>query len=100
MKWNQFNGNWLISSSRDHLCKLFDIRNLKEEIQSFRGHKKDACSKKNNKNFLVFFFTNLKIKFFSFLNKKIIKAVSWHPIYEKLFASGGADGSIFFWLVG
>jgi len=45
LKWNQFNGNWLISSSRDHLCKLFDIRNLKEEVQSFRGHKKDACSK-------------------------------------------------------
>jgi hypothetical protein len=44
LKWNQFNGNWLISSSRDHLCKLFDIRNLKEEVQSFRGHKKDACS--------------------------------------------------------
>lgn len=40
LKWNQFNGNWLISSSRDHLCKLFDIRNLKEEVQSFRGHKK------------------------------------------------------------
>jgi WD40 repeat protein len=47
LKWNQFNGNWLISSSRDHLCKLFDIRNLKEEVQSFRGHKKDACSKTN-----------------------------------------------------
>jgi polyadenylation factor subunit 2 len=44
LKWNQFNGNWLISSSRDHLCKLFDIRKLKEEVQSFRGHKKDACS--------------------------------------------------------
>jgi polyadenylation factor subunit 2 len=29
-----------------------------------------------------------------------IKAVSWHPIYEKLFASGGADGSLFFWMVG
>ena len=70
LKWNQFNGNWLISSSRDHLCKLFDIRNLKEEVQSFRGHKKDACT------------------------------ISWHPIYEKMFASGGADGSIFFWLCG
>ncbi len=45
LKWNQFNGNWLVSSSKDHLCKLFDIRNLKEEVQTFRGHKKDACSK-------------------------------------------------------
>jgi hypothetical protein len=45
LKWNRHNGNWLISASRDHFCKLFDIRNLKEEIQCFRGHKKEACSK-------------------------------------------------------
>lgn len=70
LKWNRFNGNWLVSSSRDHMCKLFDIRNLKEEVQSFRGHKKDACT------------------------------VEWHPIYEKVFVSGGADGSLFFWHVG
>jgi len=45
LKWNRQNGNWLISASRDHFCKLFDIRNLKEEVQCFRGHKKEACSK-------------------------------------------------------
>jgi len=45
LKWNRHNGNWLISASRDHFCKLFDIRNLKEEVQCFRGHKKEACSK-------------------------------------------------------
>ncbi len=45
LKWNRQNGNWLISASRDHFCKLFDIRNLKEELQCFRGHKKEACSK-------------------------------------------------------
>lgn len=48
LKWNRFNGNWLVSSSRDHMCKLYDIRNLKEEVQSFRGHKKEACSKSSN----------------------------------------------------
>jgi hypothetical protein len=26
--------------------------------------------------------------------------VAWHPIYEKFFASGGADGSIIFWQIG
>lgn len=41
VKWNQ-NGNWLLTASRDHLCKLFDVRNLKEELQVFRGHKKEA----------------------------------------------------------
>ena len=36
------NGNWLLTAARDHLCKLFDIWNLKEELQVFRGHKKEA----------------------------------------------------------
>jgi hypothetical protein len=41
IKWNQ-NGNWLLTAARDHLMKLFDIRNLKEELQVFKGHKKEA----------------------------------------------------------
>jgi len=69
LKWND-NGNWLVTASRDHLLKLFDIRNLREEVQVFRGHKKEASS------------------------------VSWHPIHEGLFCSGGSDGSILFWNVG
>lgn len=32
LKWNR-NGNWLCSASRDHLLKLFDIRNLSTEFQ-------------------------------------------------------------------
>uniref|UniRef100_A0A671TVG3 pre-mRNA 3' end processing protein WDR33 n=1 Tax=Sparus aurata TaxID=8175 RepID=A0A671TVG3_SPAAU len=69
VKWN-LNGNWLLTASRDHLCKLFDIRNLKEELQVFRGHKKEAT------------------------------AVAWHPVHEGLFASGGSDGSLLFWHTG
>ncbi|KAL3283555.1 hypothetical protein HHI36_006694 [Cryptolaemus montrouzieri] len=69
LKWND-NGNWLITASRDHLLKLFDIRNLAQEVQTFRGHKKEASS------------------------------VAWHPVHEGLFASGGSDGSIMFWHVG
>ncbi|XP_053201322.1 pre-mRNA 3' end processing protein WDR33-like [Panonychus citri] len=69
VKWNQ-NGNWLLTASRDHLIKIFDIRNIKTEMQVFRGHKKEAC------------------------------CLAWHPIHESLFASGGSDGSILFWEVG
>ncbi|XP_055902585.1 pre-mRNA 3' end processing protein WDR33 [Eupeodes corollae] len=69
LKWNN-NGNWLVTASRDHLLKLFDIRNLREEVQVFRGHKKEASS------------------------------VSWHPVHEGLFSSGGSDGSVLFWNVG
>lgn len=43
-KWNK-NGNWLLTASRDHLIKLFDIRNMNQEMQTFRGHKKEATSK-------------------------------------------------------
>lgn len=69
IKWNQ-NGNWLLTSSRDHLIKIYDIRNLSSEMQTFRGHKKE------------------------------VSCLAWHPIHEGLFTSGGADGSILFWLVG
>ncbi|NP_001135849.1 WD repeat domain 33 isoform X1 [Nasonia vitripennis] len=69
VKWNE-NGNWLVTASRDHLLKLFDLRNLSQEVQTFRGHKKEASS------------------------------VAWHPNHEGLFCSGGSDGSILFWHVG
>ncbi len=69
IEWNK-NGNWLLTASRDHLLKLFDIRNTKEEIQTFRGHKKEAST------------------------------LAWHPVHEGVFASGGSDGAIMFWNVG
>jgi len=69
VKWNN-NGNWLVTASRDHLLKLFDIRNLSMEVQTFRGHKKESSS------------------------------VAWHPYHEGLFCSGGSDGAILFWHVG
>ncbi|XP_035734797.1 pre-mRNA 3' end processing protein WDR33-like [Vespa mandarinia] len=69
IKWNE-NGNWLVTASRDHLLKLFDLRNLNQEVQTFRGHKKEASS------------------------------VAWHPSHEGLFCSGGSDGAILFWHVG
>lgn len=67
VQWNK-NGNWLLSGSRDHVIKLYDIRMLKE-VQSFRGHKKEVTS------------------------------LAWHPVHEALFASGGGDGSLGYWLV-
>lgn len=69
IEWNR-NGNWLLTASRDHLLKLFDIRNTKEEIQTFRGHKKEAST------------------------------LAWHPVHEGVFASGGSDGAVMFWNVG
>ncbi|ESO88869.1 hypothetical protein LOTGIDRAFT_125354, partial [Lottia gigantea] len=69
LQWN-LNGNWLLTASRDHLLKIFDIRNMKDELQQFKGHKKEAT------------------------------VVAWHPLHEGNFASGGSDGAIMFWEVG
>ena len=141
LKWNRHNGNWLISASRDHFCKLFDVRNLKEEMQCFRGHKREACSKRSSLFrsmallLCIFPFTEtintsviLSVRclvthchsFFN-LNKSVTRqkdrfvgcrtasilsfslcvlALAWHPIHERLFSSGGSDGSIYFWHVG
>ncbi|KAK6617397.1 hypothetical protein RUM43_014406 [Polyplax serrata] len=69
LKWNK-NGNWFMTASRDHFLKLFDIRNLSQVVQTFRGHKKEAS------------------------------CIAWHPHHEGLIASGGSDGAILFWHVG
>lgn len=42
-QWNE-NGNWLVTGSRDHLVKLYDIRMMKE-MMTFRGHKKEVTCK-------------------------------------------------------
>lgn len=59
------NGNWLLTASRDHLCKLFDIRNLKEELQVFRGHKKEATGQNYFIMEIVIIKLRFKIKFIS-----------------------------------
>lgn len=69
IQWNK-NGHWLASAARDHLVKIFDIRNLKQEYQILRGHKKEAFS------------------------------LSWHPVHEGLISTGGSEGSIIFWYIG
>eukprot|EP00118_Oscarella_pearsei_P007491 m.37002 g.37002 ORF g.37002 m.37002 type:complete len:641 (+) comp32310_c0_seq2:80-2002(+) len=43
---------------------------MMKEMQTFRGHKREATT------------------------------TAWHPIHESLFASGGSDGSILFWVAG
>lgn len=102
VKWN-LNGNWLLTASRDHLCKLFDIRNLKEELQVFRGHKKEAtgallvpaavhCS--------VGCCAGITLTLFVRVRVCVSSAVAWHPVHEGLFASGGSDGSLLFWHTG
>lgn len=95
VKWN-LNGNWLLTASRDHLCKLFDIRNLKEELQVFRGHKKEATGEGGAR--LTCMLTSGPAPILTLLS--VFSAVAWHPVHEGLFASGGSDGSLLFWHAG
>src|SRR3546814_14654120 len=41
--WNPSNGNWLATSGRDHLVKLYDIR-MNREWLTLQGHDRDVCS--------------------------------------------------------
>jgi WD40 repeat protein len=62
---------------------------------------------------VLFYFIKIKINQLFILNKIFliiltdgvffyihILALAWHPIHERLFSSGGSDGSIYFWHVG
>lgn len=71
VKWNKLNGNWFLTSSYDHTIKLFDLRNLNQEMQVFKGHKREQTN-----------------------------CLKWHPIHEGLFSSGGSNGYVYFWHVG
>lgn len=97
VKWN-LNGNWLLTASRDHLCKLFDIRNLKEELQVFRGHKKEATGESPTPRLLSW--KPFCVCVCDVFPPTCPPAVAWHPVHEGLFASGGSDGSLLFWHTG
>lgn len=100
VKWN-LNGNWLLTASRDHLCKLFDIRNLKEELQVFRGHKKEATGVVGIRTLVHLPISScVGITLTLFVCVCVSPAVAWHPVHEGLFASGGSDGSLLFWHTG
>ena len=41
-----------------------------------------------------------ELRSFNAAHKKEINTLAWHPVHEELFASGGAEGAIYFWLAG
>lgn len=74
-------GQAFVTGARDNLIKLWDIRNLKEEVRTFRSHKKEITG-------TICLFRS---------NPVFCAALAWHPHYETLFASGSFDGVIHFW---
>jgi len=58
---------WFLTGSKDHKIKLFDIRKMDQEMQSFEAH--------DDK----------------------VNVVTWHPTKEELFASASNNGQIILW---
>eukprot|EP01027_Heterolobosea_sp_BB2_P011343 GEZU01016514.1.p1 GENE.GEZU01016514.1~~GEZU01016514.1.p1 ORF type:complete len:445 (-),score=71.92 GEZU01016514.1:23-1357(-) len=109
--WHPFN-SLIVSGSKDYLVKIWDARSAKN-IHTLHGHKNTVFKAKWNKmngNWLLTGSRDQLIKlhdirymkdFFTFKgHKREITALAWHPFHEELFASGGFDGSLMFWVVG
>ncbi|XP_070560840.1 pre-mRNA 3' end processing protein WDR33-like [Ptychodera flava] len=108
VKWNQ-NGNWLLTASRDHLIKLFDIRMMKEMF-TFRGHKKEATTiawHPIHENLFSSGGSDGAILFWQVGNDKevggmeqahegMVWSLAWHPLGH-ILCSGSNDHSTKFW---
>ncbi len=102
VQWNA-NGNWLLTGSRDHLIKLFDIRTMKE-MCTLKSHKKEVNGANNHRRNWRFIYSHTLVLVTLYVCNYIPTCVgvvlAWHPVHETLFASGGSDGAILFWEVG
>lgn len=108
VKWNR-NGNWLLTSSKDQIVKLFDIRTLKE-IQTYRAHKKEVnavawhpvhealFASAGAEGAIHFHLDNQEEPIGSLegAHDGIVWTLDWHPLGHVL-TSGSADCSVRFW---
>ena len=100
--------NWLLTASRDRTLKLFDLRHLAHELQTFKGHKKEVfCARPNSEppplaTQYSYSYTHTHTSQDYVRRTQSIAPIglAWHPNHESLFASGGADGALYYWLVG
>ncbi|XP_033642589.1 pre-mRNA 3' end processing protein WDR33-like [Asterias rubens] len=108
VKFNQ-NGSWLLTASRDHVCKLFDIRTMKE-LYTFRGHKKEAtaiawhpihesmfASGGSDGSLLFWQVGNEKeVASVETAHDSIVWSLAWHPLGH-ILASASNDHTTKFW---
>lgn len=99
------------SGSKDSLVKMWDVKSGKH-VATLHGHKSSVstASWNNNGNWLltgskdqtcrVWDVRTLKeVGVFAGHGRDVLTA-AWHPVHEDLFASGAANGSLLYWLVG
>lgn len=87
--WNN-NGLWFVTASRDQTLRLYDIRFIRGAYpRSFCG---DVAGLRNSGG------GGGEVSIY-IGHTRDVTAVAWHPFFETLFASGGADGAINYWTV-
>jgi hypothetical protein len=60
-------------------------------LNTYRTHKKEVTCE--------LFATQMACVLATALTRDLVPAISWHPQFESVFASGSFDGHIKFWLV-
>ena len=101
----------LVSGSKDNLVKIWDPKSG-TNISTIHAHKNTVVKVDINRNgnWLLTASRDQMIKLFDIRTMKEIQnfrghkhevcSTVWHPSQEILFASGGSDGSVYYWLVG
>ncbi|ORX49143.1 WD40 repeat-like protein [Hesseltinella vesiculosa] len=100
----------LASGSKDNLIKLWDPRSTKA-ITTLHGHKNTilALEWNQNGNWMLSAGRDQMIKVFDIRamkevhvlrGQKEVCSARWHPQHERLFATGGSEGALLYWLTG
>lgn len=105
--------NLLVSGSKDNQqpVKLWDPK-AGQSVATIHAHKATVMSVKWNMNgnwlltaardnlIKIYDIRNMKEMYTLKGHKNDVNVLAWHPVHENMFASGGSDGAILFWLVG
>uniref|UniRef100_A0A1I8B9Z6 WD_REPEATS_REGION domain-containing protein n=1 Tax=Meloidogyne hapla TaxID=6305 RepID=A0A1I8B9Z6_MELHA len=108
VQWNK-NGNWLLTGSRDHVIKLYDVRMMKE-VQTFRGHKKEVTAlawhpvheglfvSGGGDGALGYWLVNndKELALLEQAHDMAIWTLEWHPLGH-ILATGSNDNNTKFW---
>lgn len=101
----------LASGSKDSNIKIWDARTGKN-LSTLHGHKKTVVKVKWNRNgnwllsgsqdsLLKIYDIRMMAAFQTFRgHRREVTCLQWHPQHRDLFATGGYEGGLYFWLVG